>query len=177
LALADQDFVSAGTGISINGHVQRPGIRIGAWEAAAWENFTPVTLGFTLNNGVNACRFSFNGKQLRLYLGFLFGSTSVGDNTDIEVSLPTGVADPNYLTNNMLKHHGVMGEWSLYDASANAYYYGQVKLGTPPTEHPLRFSLQSTSAGALPTSVLRTNNPVAFATGDVLCAYVELETI
>ena len=74
LALQNQDFLEAGDGISLNGHIQDPGIRVSAWAAAAWEDFTPSASadGFNLVNGADVSRFLYDGKNIDIHFCFLF---------------------------------------------------------------------------------------------------------
>lgn len=178
LALQSQTFVVPGDGISINGHVQDPGIRISAWAAAAWEHFTPSNsaAGFSLVNGVDESRFLYDGKNVDITYTFLFKSLSTFTGGEIQLPLPGGVPAPE-MGGGIFADDAVFGMWDLWDSSAQLYYAGSAWFAAQPTSVPVRFRTSGFSQAGSTSQTWRQGAPITMGDGDVFSAWIRLETV
>lgn len=176
LSLQNQDFLEAGSGVSLNGHIQDPGIRISFWDAAAWENFTPSNgaVGFSLVNGADRSRFLYNGKNLDIFYCFLFSTLSTYTGGEIQLPLPGGTTPPQ-MGGGIFADDVIFGTWDLYDASSGLYYSGSTWAAAQPTSVPFRFRTSGFSQGGTTAQTWRQGTPITLAAGDVFSACVRLE--
>lgn len=176
LSLQNQDFLEAGDGISLNGHIQDPGIRISAWDAAAWVDFTPSAgaVGFNLVNGADQSRFLYNGKNIDINYTFLFSTLSTWTGGEISLPLPGGVPPPQ-MGGGIFADDVIFGMWDLWDASANLYYSGSCWAAAQPTSTPFRFRTSGFSQGGTAAQTWRQGTPITMASGDVFSAWLRLE--
>jgi hypothetical protein len=178
LSLKTQHFISAGPGISINGHIQDPGIKLDAWAAASWEYFTPSAAadGFSLVNGVDASRFLYDGKNLDIVYTFLFSTLSTFNGNEFKLPLPGGVPAPQMGTIGMFADDVIMGMWDLYDNSSGLYYAGSCYPAAQPTTQPFRFRTSGFSQGGTSAQTVRQGTPITLGFGDVFSAWIRVET-
>lgn len=176
LALADQDFISAGDGISINGHVQNPGIRINTWSASGWRRYNPGTILGIGGSLFSDTKYRFNGVNVIIYISLRFTSSTTFTGAPFEFSLPSNVFEPFYGAGGYLGNDGIIGQWSIFNASAGTYLYGPTYLGIQPTDAPLRARWGNAGEGVAASSQV-SSSVFSFAADDEFVATYEFETV
>jgi hypothetical protein len=158
-----------------------PGIDVannggGSWTITAenaldWKTtWTPNITNLTPGNWISESEYLLVGKTLSLLMAVKFGSTTAFPNANPwRIDLPE--ASIPWFDDLLLTSGHIIGECSVFDASANQYWKGTAVLDRTDPTHPLTVRFGD-DAGAANTPLSRTV-PIPFDVNDELVIWVE----